>query len=58
VAATLLDDGLLVPAIRPPTVPEGTCRLRIAVSAAHTPEQLDRLRSGLARAGVELEGRP
>ena len=58
VAAALLEDGLLVPAIRPPTVPEGTCRLRIAVSAAHTREQLDRLRAGLARAGVALQGQP
>ena len=42
-AATLLDAGLLVPAIRPPTVPEGTSRLRVALSAAHTDDQLDRL---------------
>jgi 8-amino-7-oxononanoate synthase len=42
-AATLLDDGLLVPAIRPPTVPPGTARLRVTVSAAHTDAQVDHL---------------
>jgi 8-amino-7-oxononanoate synthase len=42
-AATLLDRGMLVPAIRPPTVPPGTSRLRVALSAAHTPEQVDAL---------------
>jgi 8-amino-7-oxononanoate synthase len=39
----LLDRGLLVPAIRPPTVAPGTSRLRVALSAAHTPEQVDML---------------
>jgi 8-amino-7-oxononanoate synthase len=47
-AARLLDAGLLVPAIRPPTVAPGTSRLRVALSAAHTDDQLDRLLTALA----------
>ncbi|MFZ5470899.1 MAG: 8-amino-7-oxononanoate synthase [Myxococcota bacterium] len=38
---TLRAQGLLAKPIRPPTVPEGTSRLRLAVSAAHSEEQLD-----------------
>ncbi len=44
----LLARGLLVPAIRPPTVPPGTSRLRVALSAAHSDEQVSRLLQGLA----------
>jgi 7-keto-8-aminopelargonate synthetase-like enzyme len=47
-AASLLERGLLVPAIRPPTVAPGTSRLRIALSAAHTDEMIARLLDGLA----------
>ena len=42
-AAHLRDQGLWVPAIRPPTVAAGTCRLRLSVSAMHQPEHLHRL---------------
>jgi 7-keto-8-aminopelargonate synthetase-like enzyme len=45
----LLDRGLLVPAIRPPTVAPGTCRLRVALSAAHSDEQVDLLVRCLAQ---------
>lgn len=46
-AASLLDRGLLVPAVRPPTVPPGRCRLRATLSAAHTEAEIGMLEEAL-----------
>jgi 8-amino-7-oxononanoate synthase len=55
-SAELLEQGLLVPAIRPPTVPPGTSRLRVALSAAHTDDQVEQLVEALARLGSPVGG--
>ncbi len=47
-STALFERGLYVPAIRPPTVPVGTSRLRVALSAAHTPEMIRALNEALA----------
>ncbi|MCP5159092.1 MAG: 8-amino-7-oxononanoate synthase [Gammaproteobacteria bacterium] len=52
-AERLLMNHLWVPAIRPPTVPTGTARLRISLSAAHTTDQVDALLAAL-REGINL----
>ncbi|OGA09209.1 MAG: 8-amino-7-oxononanoate synthase [Betaproteobacteria bacterium RIFCSPLOWO2_02_64_14] len=43
----LAERGLLVPAIRPPTVPVGTARLRVSLSAAHSEDEVRRLTGAL-----------
>jgi 8-amino-7-oxononanoate synthase len=51
-SAALADRGVLVAAIRPPTVPAGTARLRITFSAAHEAADVDRLLEALAAASA------
>ncbi|HWD08754.1 MAG TPA: dethiobiotin synthase, partial [Actinomycetota bacterium] len=49
-SARLADLGVFVPAIRPPSVPPGTARLRVTVTAAHTDEQLNAALTAFDRA--------
>jgi 8-amino-7-oxononanoate synthase len=54
VAKDLEEAGFLVAAIRPPTVPRGTSRLRITLTAAHTEEDLKGLTNQLAKSTARL----
>ncbi|TQK05455.1 8-amino-7-oxononanoate synthase [Herbaspirillum sp. SJZ107] len=54
-AARLHEQGLWVPAIRPPTVAPGTARLRVTLSAAHTRQDVAQLAAALNNLELELE---
>jgi 8-amino-7-oxononanoate synthase len=56
-ADALLARGLLVPAIRPPTVPPGTARLRITLSAAHEEAEVERLAAAITELGLSPAAR-
>jgi 7-keto-8-aminopelargonate synthetase-like enzyme len=54
-SARLLDQGIFVQGIRPPTVPEGTARLRLTAMATHRPEHIDRAIDAFASLGRDEE---
>ena len=52
---SLRERGIMVPAIRPPTVPQGTARLRVSLSAAHSKEDVDQLLAALKEVDSRYE---
>lgn len=54
-ARSLLEHGLYAPAIRPPTVPPATSRIRLTITADHTIEQIDRALAILEQAGQAIK---
>jgi 8-amino-7-oxononanoate synthase len=55
VSAAVLEQRVLIQGIRPPTVPEGTARLRISLGAGHSPEDIDVIAAAV-NAAVRLAG--
>jgi 8-amino-7-oxononanoate synthase len=51
----LLEEGIWIPAIRPPTVPKGTSRLRITVTAEHSLEHIETVLRALQKVGTALK---
>jgi len=54
ISQKLLERGILTTAVRPPTVPAGTARLRLSVTLAHTDNDLDRLVKALGEIADEM----
>jgi 8-amino-7-oxononanoate synthase len=57
VSGALWERGIWVPAIRPPTVPRGSARLRITLSSTHSNADIDRLIATLAAIGADAPQR-
>ena len=53
-SAGLRKRGIMISAIRPPTVPRGTARLRVTLSAAHSEADIDRLLEALQHTLADL----
>ncbi|WP_239559044.1 8-amino-7-oxononanoate synthase [Sporohalobacter salinus] len=51
----LLEEGILAPGIRPPTVPEGTSRIRVTVMANHQVQDLEKAVKAFSKVGKELD---
>ena len=57
ISNVLLNAGFLISAIRPPTVPQGSARLRVTFSALHEEQQVDRLLDALDKATTRLKAK-
>lgn len=53
-SGALLEEGILIPAIRPPSVPKGTSRIRITVTADHSSAHIESCLSALQKVGKAL----
>ena len=53
-SAALREQGILVTAIRPPTVPRGTARLRVTLCATHSEDDVNQLLDALKSAVAQL----